>query len=73
MASNANEHDKGDNALLSHFGQFVRNEMSPEIVDRILWVLKEQRLDRIPSVEMQFFLQFAAVQFVAVRFKVRAL
>ena len=68
MASDTN--DNGDDKLISDFGQFIVHEMTQEMLDRILWVLKEQRLDHIPSVKMQYFLQFAAVQFVTDRFKV---
>ena len=70
MASDTN--DNGDNKLISDFGQFIVHEMTQELLDRIWWVMKEQRLDRTPSVKMHFFLQFAAVQFVRVRFKVFA-
>ena len=68
MASDTNENQ--DDKLISEFGQFVLNEMTQEILDQILWVLKEHRLDFIPSVKMQYFLQFAAVQFITFRSKV---
>ena len=68
MASDTNEHQ--DDKLMSEFGQFVLNEMTQEMIDQILWVLKEQRLDFIPSLKMQYFLKFAAVQFICFRLKV---
>ena len=52
MASDTN--DNGDDKLISDFGQFIVHEMTQEMLDRILWVLKEQRLDHIPSVKMQY-------------------
>ena len=68
MASNAN--DNGDDNLIFKFGQFMLHEMSQEMVDRILWGLKEQQLDRIPSLTPRAFLHFAAVHFISVRLKV---
>ena len=70
MASDTNDNE--DDKLIYDFGQFIMNEMTQEMLDRIWWFMNEQRLDRIPSVKMQFFLQFAAVQFVSVRSKVCA-
>ena len=68
MASDTNESQ--DDKLMFEFGQFVLNEMTQEMLDQILWVLKEQRLDLIPSLKMQYFLQLAAVQFITCRPKV---
>ena len=62
-----------DDKLIFEFGQFMLHEMTQEKVDRILWMMDIQGLDIIPSYRPLTFMQFAAVHFMTVRFKVLAL